>query len=93
MVPECLDNGTEVVVAQGHYPFIPAVHFLHGFCRRDFRVEYAAKFHCEEVGGFQYRIVLEQNVCAMSLYVGPFVLRHHQGVLAAGKYLAHGLAV
>jgi len=29
----------------------------------------------------------------MALNVSPFVLRHHQGVFAAGQYLAHGLSV
>lgn len=67
--------------------------FPHGFCRGNFQVEYAAKFHRKTVGIFQYRIVSEQDVCAMTLYVSPFVLRHHQGVLAACKYPAHGLAV
>lgn len=48
VIPECLDNGAEVVVAQSHYTFIPAVHFTHGFCRRDFKVEYTAKFPLKE---------------------------------------------
>lgn len=35
----------------------------------------------------------EQDIGPMPLYVCPFVLRHHQRVLAAGKYLSHGFAV
>ncbi len=37
--------------------------------------------------------MFEQYIDTMTLYVRPFVLRHHQGVLAAGKYLTHGLAI
>lgn len=33
VIPECLDYGTEVVVAQSHHLFIPLVHLPHCFCR------------------------------------------------------------
>lgn len=43
--------------------------------------------------GKRYRIVSEQNVYAIPMYVSPFVLRHHLSVLAERKYPAHGLTV
>ena len=93
MVSECLYYGTEVVVAQYHYLFMPLVHPAHGLCRRDFLIENPSEFHRKGVCRFQYRVVLEQYVDAMALYVGPLVLRHHQRVFAPGQYLAHGLTV
>ena len=56
-------------------------------------VEDLAQFHSEVVRGFLHRIVSERNFCTMTLYVSPFVLRHHKCVLAAGKDLTYGLAV
>ena len=93
MIFECLDHGTEVIVVQCHYLLIPFVHLSQCLGRRDFHIEYAAQLHRKLVCRFEYRIVLEQDVGTVTLYVSPFVLCHHQGVLAAGEYLAHGLAV
>lgn len=83
---ECLDNRAEVYVAQGHYFLIPFIHLSQCLCRVDFLIEYAAQFHRKMIGVFQYRIMPEQDVGAMTLYISLFVLSHHQGVLASGKY-------
>lgn len=72
---ECLEDGAEVVVAQSHY-----------FSYHLFILPIA---FVGEI--FQKGVMFEQDIDTMTLYVSLFVLRYHQGVLAAGKYLAHGL--
>ena len=93
VILESLDDRAEAAVAQCHYLLIPFVHLPQCLGRGDFQIEYAAQFHRKLIGGFEYRIVPEQDVGAVTLCVSPFVLCHHQRVLAAGQYLAHGLAV
>ena len=44
-------------------------------------------------GSSENRMVLEQNVDAVTLYISPFILRHHQRVFAARQNLTHSLAV
>ena len=93
MVLESLNDRAEAVVVQSHYFFIPLVHSSRRLCRGYFCVEDLAQFHSKSVGAFEYRMIFEQDIDTMTLYVSPFVLRHHQRVLAVGEYLAHGFAI
>lgn len=93
MVSEGFYDRAEVVVTQCAYFFIPCVQLSKCLCRRKFLVENGAQLHGEGIRGLKYRMMFEQYIHTMSLYVSPFVLRHHQRVLASGEYLTHGLAI